>query len=78
MRRVPMNMKDWITKLEAFLKINDREILTHSGKISHEMARDLAENEYEKFSLMRIAKQESDFDKLLKKLPPAAKKGKKK
>ena len=81
MRRIPMHMKDWITKLDSFLQINDRDILTHAGKISHEMALELAEEEYEKFSQLRIAdesKQESDFDKLVKKLPPATKKGKKK
>ena len=76
-----MHMKDWITKLDSFLQVNDRDILTHAGKISHEMALELAEDEYEKFSQLRIAdesKQESDFDKLVKKLPPATKKGKKK
>jgi hypothetical protein len=39
MRRIPMHMQDWINKLDAFLNINDREILTHAGKVSHEMAR---------------------------------------
>lgn len=81
MRRIPMHMKDWITKLDSFLQVNDRDILTHAGKISHEMALELAEDEYEKFSQLRIAdesKQESDFDKLVKKLPLATKKGKKK
>ncbi len=36
MRRTPMHMADWIKKLDAFLKVNEREILTHAGKISHE------------------------------------------
>lgn len=35
MRRVPMSMNDWITKLHGFLTINDRDILVHAGKISH-------------------------------------------
>jgi len=38
MRRVPMYMADWIKKLDAFLTLNDRDILTHAGRISHEMA----------------------------------------
>lgn len=42
MRRVPMYMKDWITKLNGFLTINDRAILDHAGKISHELAKVLA------------------------------------
>jgi len=46
MRRVPMYMKDWLKKLDAFLSLNDRNILDHAGKISHEMAKELAEKEY--------------------------------
>ena len=40
MRRIPMHMANWIKKLDAFLTLNEREILTHAGKISHEMAKD--------------------------------------
>ena len=73
MRRIPMHMSDWIIKLDAFLNINDREILTHAGRISHEMAKQLAEGEYEKFSHRRLTEQDrtgNDFDKLIKRLPP--------
>jgi hypothetical protein len=45
MRRVPMYMKGWIEKLDAFLSINDREILENAGKISHEVAKQIAEEE---------------------------------
>jgi hypothetical protein len=38
LRRIPMSMKDWIAKLHGFLAINDRNILTHAGMISHEIA----------------------------------------
>lgn len=79
MRRIPMHMQDWIAKLDAFLNINDREILTHAGKISHEMAKQLAEDEYEKFSRDRITKADqrgNDFDKLVKQLPTTDKKRK--
>ncbi len=72
MRRIPMHMGDWITKLDAFLNINDREILNHAGKISHQMAQQRAEDEYEKFHQRRIAEQDrsgSDFDKLIERLP---------
>ncbi|MGB4334646.1 MAG: virulence RhuM family protein [Chromatiaceae bacterium] len=72
MRRVPMHMGDWIAKLHGFLTINDRDILNHAGKISHEMAKTLAEAEYEKFNAARIAhadQQESDFDRAVKQLP---------
>lgn len=72
MRRIPMHMNEWIKKLDAFLNINDRDILTHAGKISHEMARQLAEGEYEKFNRKLIAERDligNDFDKLVKQLP---------
>jgi hypothetical protein len=64
-----MYMKDWIEKLNGFLSLNDRDILNGAGRISHEMAKELAEAQYEKFNKKRIAwqdKQESDFDKTIK------------
>lgn len=72
MRRIPMHMGDWVAKLDAFLNINDREILTHAGKISHQMAQQQAEDEYAKFRQRRISEQDqagSDFDKLIERLP---------
>jgi hypothetical protein len=71
MRRIPMYMSDWIKKLNAFLDINDREILDHAGKISHEMAKQLAESEYEKYHTKRLAsynKELNDFDKTVKQI----------
>ncbi len=73
MRRVPMHMADWIAKLNAFLTINDRHILEHAGKVSHELAKELAESEYEKFNGQRIAQTDvvgNAFDQVVKKLPP--------
>lgn len=80
MRRIPMYMRDWIDKLHGFLSLNDRDILQDAGRISHEMAKQLAEAEYEKFNRKRITArnhQDSDFDKTVKmieqrkdKLPP--------
>ena len=72
MRRIPMHMTDWIAKLDAFLNINDREILTHAGNISHDMAKQQAEEVYEKFSRKRLADRDhadNDFDKFIKQLP---------
>jgi hypothetical protein len=68
MRRIPMYMKDWLEKLHGFLKLNDREILQHSGKISHQLAMDIAESEYEKFNLEQVNTYESDFDQQIKKI----------
>lgn len=44
---VVMNMKDWIVKLDAFLQFNEEAVLKHQGKVTHEVALALAENEYE-------------------------------
>ncbi len=69
MRRVAMSMQDWITKLEGFLSLNDRDILNHTGKISHELALSKAEKEYEKFNQQRIEnkdKEDGDFEKIVK------------
>ena len=47
--RRPMYMKDWIAKLDEFLKVSERDILTHAGRVSHEAALEKARIEYEKF-----------------------------
>ena len=65
---VVMYMKDWITKLDAFLKFNEEAILEHQGKVSHEVALALAENEFEKYRIAQDKLMESDFDKSLKKI----------
>jgi len=80
MRRIPMHMNDWIKKLNDFLTINDRDILNHAGKISHDMAKQLSETEYEKFHRKRLAsskKELSDFDKAVKQIKsPQKRRGK--
>jgi hypothetical protein len=48
-QRVPMYMKDWIQRLDIILQLNGRELLTHAGKISHDVAIEKASIEYEKF-----------------------------
>lgn len=80
MRRVPMHMQDWIKKLNAFLSVNDRSILEHAGKISHELAVARAEQEYEVFNRRRIADGDragTDFDDAIRTLasPSRKKKG---
>ncbi|MFA4942590.1 MAG: virulence RhuM family protein, partial [Patescibacteria group bacterium] len=81
MRRVPMYMKDWITKLNGFLTINDRAILDNAGKISHELAKELAEKEYYKFykkSLEKPSKADKDFETFINKTNKLVDKSKKK
>jgi len=75
-RRVAMTMRDWITKLEGFLTLNDREILKDAGSVSAQLAKTHAEGEFSKFRVLDDACFESDFDKMVNALP--APKGKKK
>lgn len=67
MQRVPMYMKDWIERLNEFLQINRKDILKDAGKISHELAKELAEKEYDiyyKNNLNEPSKADNDFDAL--------------
>ncbi|PHR95027.1 MAG: hydroxyacid dehydrogenase [Oceanobacter sp.] len=69
-RKQSMTMKQWATKLDAFLEFNEHNILTNSGKISHKIAQQLAEQEYEKFVDIRRVELKnvvSDFDELISK-----------
>jgi hypothetical protein len=63
-----MNMKDWITKLDAFLQFNEQEILTNAGKVTAEIAKSFAENEYEKYCVIQDISYISDFDTEIKKI----------
>ena len=48
-QQTPMYMKDWIARLDGLLQLNGRELLTHAGTISHQMAVEKSENEYQKY-----------------------------
>lgn len=64
--RRAMTMKDWILKLDDFLRLNEKEILKHKGKISKDLADKLAEDEYKIFKQKLLKNYESDFDKITK------------
>ena len=49
MNRKPMSMRDWITKLDDFLKLGDRDVLTHAGKVTAKLAKDKGSAEYERW-----------------------------
>lgn len=55
LHRKPMTMADWITKLDDFLRLSDRQILTHAGTISHEAAKEKAESEFSHFRAQQAA-----------------------
>jgi len=65
---VVMYMKDWIEKLDAFLQFNEYQVLKDPGNVSHEIAKRIAEHEYDKYRVIQDQSYESDFDKELKKL----------
>lgn len=75
-RGILMKMKDWVEKLDSFLKFNEEEILQDNGKISHEVAEALALGEYEKYRIDQDRNYISDFDREVKKLIEAKKKKK--
>jgi len=64
-RQNAMTMEDWIEKLDGFLEFNEYEILQDAGKVSANVAKKLAEEEYEKFRPIQDKAFESDFDKLV-------------
>jgi hypothetical protein len=64
--RKVMTMKDWVRKLDAFLQFNEKDVLTNAGKVTAEIAKTFAENEFEKFSIINDRLKESDFDKVIK------------
>lgn len=55
LQRTPMYMKDWIDRLDSILQLNGRELLTHAGKISHEMALKKSGDEFGKYQLSQKA-----------------------
>ncbi len=73
-QQTPMYMKDWTNRLDSILQLNGRELLTHAGKISHEMALQKSGDELEKYKLVQkktekeqsLKEIESDIIKMVK------------
>ena len=67
-----MHMADWIVKLDDFLRLSDRDILTHLGKVSHELAEQHAHMQFASYEEQRrqieAAEPTSDFDKAVEQL----------
>ncbi len=70
MRKIPMTMEDWEKRLSSFLQLWDREILQDAGRVTAELAKSHAESEFEKYRIVQDRLFESDFDRMLKALPP--------
>jgi len=68
LRRIPMSMQDWETRLNRFIEAADRGVLQDAGKVTAEIAKVHAESEFEKYRIVQDRLFESDFDRLLKQL----------
>lgn len=73
-RHIQMCMKDWIQKLDAFLNLNEYDILTNAGSISSEVAKRLATDHYDAFRVIQDKDYESDFEREAKRLTSESKK----
>ena len=70
LRQIPMTMQDWEARLNRFIAATDREILQDAGKVTAELAQAHAESEFEKYRIVQDRLFESDFDRIIKELPP--------
>jgi hypothetical protein len=72
LRKKPVYMAEWAIKLDAFLQFNERNILSDTGKISHQVAQEHAYREFEKYNIERqqleTAAPTSDFDHMVEKV----------
>lgn len=68
-RRKPVHMADWVQRLDAFLEFNERNVLTHAGKVSHQLAEEQAHAQFEKYETQRrrleASQPTSDFDRVV-------------
>ena len=71
LQNTPMYMKDWIARLDGILQLNGRELLTHAGKISHQMALEKSEVEFEKY---KATQTQLEYEQSLKEIEADIKK----
>lgn len=67
-RHIPMTVEDWAKRLDKFLEADDRDVLQNSGKITAQMAKNVAESEFGKYRIVQDRLFESDFDKEIKRI----------
>ncbi|KAA6349898.1 hypothetical protein EZS27_002689 [termite gut metagenome] len=63
-RHKAMKMIDWVNRLDAFLELNEYDLLNNAGEVSAKVAKQMAEKEYEKFRVIQDQEFISDFDKI--------------
>jgi hypothetical protein len=74
LQRKVMTMRDWITKLDEFLKFSEHELLDHAGKISAEQEKTKAEQKYQRYRMFLDTQPrpvDADFEQAIKQLPQA-------
>jgi len=64
-RAIPMTMADWEIRLNRFIAMTDRKVLADVGKVTHELAKEFAESEFEKYRIIQDRLFENDFDRYL-------------
>ena len=62
-RHIPMTMEDWAKRIDRFLDLTDRPVLTDAGHVSAEQAKEYAESEFEKYRVIQDKLFQSDFDR---------------
>lgn len=62
-RHIPMTMEDWAKRIDKFLDLTDRSVLTDAGHVSAEQAKEYAETEFEKYRIIQDKLFQSDFDR---------------
>ena len=62
-RHIPMTMEDWAKRIDKFLDLTDRPVLTDTGEITAEFAKSFAESEFEKYRVIQDKLFQSDFDR---------------
>jgi hypothetical protein len=67
-RHIAMTMKDWTGRLDSFLQFNEYAVLKDAGRISAEIARQLAETQFQQYRVLQDREYESDFDEAIKQL----------
>ena len=67
-RQIPMRMAEWVEKLDAFLKFNEYDVLANAGRVSHDVAKELAEEQYQAFDIAQDRSFESDFEQASQKI----------
>ena len=76
LRKIPMTMQDWETRVNRFIEATDRSVLQDAGKVTAEIAKAHAESEFEKYRIAQDRLFESDFDRLVKQSEQDGKKNK--